>query len=159
MLDPITALSVAGNIVQFIDFSAKIITASVQLHMSEHDTLKVNEVLEVVTSDLVKLTTKLHRLDGVSGPISDDDQALIDLCASCNTVADELLSRLTSLKVKGQRTKWKTLRQAIRTVWTEEELSALGRQLIALQRSIELRIVVDIRYLCNSVIATQFAVN
>jgi hypothetical protein len=146
MLEPLTALSVAGTIVQFIDFSCRIITASVQLHRSEHGALKVNEVLEVVTSDLVKLTTKLHRLDRASGSVSEDEQALINLCDSCNTVADELLSRLKTLKVQGRHRKWESLRQAIKTVWAEEELSALGRKLITFKQSLELRILVDIRY-------------
>jgi hypothetical protein len=158
MLDPLTALSVAGTIVQFVDFSYKVITGSVQLYKSGNGVLKTNEVLDLVTSDLLKLTTKLHRLDDIQGSQSDDEKALIDLCTSSNDIADEILSKLKTLKsqslgkdIKGRvllrHKTWATFRGAIKSAWKEEELSKLNQRLSGLKQSLELRVLVGIWYL------------
>ena len=154
MLDPITALSVAGTIVQFVDFSYKIITFSTQLQKSARGALQVPEILELVANDLVKLTKKLHRLDDASESVSDEEQALIDLCKSCNSVADEIISKLRTLKMQGgprdvlgKRTKkWESFHQAIRYAWADDQLSELSRTLSGLKQALGLRVMVDIRY-------------
>lgn len=62
MLDPLTALAIAGNIVQFVEFSGKIISGRSELFQSSTGVLKSNEALEAITKDLVAMTSKLGRL-------------------------------------------------------------------------------------------------
>jgi hypothetical protein len=71
-------------------------------------------IAEVVTTDLVKLTSKLNQLNGDSGTVSEDEQAFVSLYNSYNTLAGELVSRLNSLKVAERHRKWKSFGQAIR---------------------------------------------
>jgi hypothetical protein len=58
MLDPLTALSVAGTIVQFVDFSASLISKGQAIHR-KGSTVQNNE-LETVTKDLLDITRTLQ---------------------------------------------------------------------------------------------------
>lgn len=55
MLDPFTALSLAGNIVQFVDFSSKLVNEASEIYRS--GSTKANDELETVTNDLIDLTS------------------------------------------------------------------------------------------------------
>jgi hypothetical protein len=60
MLDPLTALSVAGNIVQFIDFSTKLIAKGHELYNSVDGATVGNAELEVIARDLQDLNGRLQ---------------------------------------------------------------------------------------------------
>lgn len=153
MLDPLTALALAGNIMQFVEFSGKIISGSSELFQSSSGVLKSNEALEAITKDLVAMTSKLGQLDldDQSHLLIEEDQALQDLCRSCTSVADELLLRLNKLKVptsigQGKRKRWKSAQHVVQSAWAEKELSTLGGQLAGFKQALELRIVAQLRY-------------
>lgn len=61
MLDPLTALSVAGTIVQFVDFGTKPLSQANELYKSSVGTLKSNYELELVMTDLRGLVIKLRQ--------------------------------------------------------------------------------------------------
>ncbi|KFZ16661.1 hypothetical protein V502_04977 [Pseudogymnoascus sp. VKM F-4520 (FW-2644)] len=152
MLDPLTALALAGNIVQFVEFSGKIISGSSELFQSSTGVLNSNEALEAITKGLVAMTSKLGQLDldDQSHLVSEEEQALQDLCRSCTSVADELLLRLNKLKVptsigQGKRKRWKSAQHAVQSVWAEKELSTLGGRLAGFKQALELRIVAQLR--------------
>ena len=46
-MDPITALGIAGNVVQFIDFGLKAVSKAREIHSSSTGALRVNVDLEV----------------------------------------------------------------------------------------------------------------
>jgi hypothetical protein len=118
MQDPLTVLSLASNIIQFVNFSNKIIVASSQLYKSDYDESRYNR------SSQIDPQAKSARWD--SGTVSEDEQAFVSLYCSYNTLAGELLSR--SLKAVGRYRKWKSLGQAIRTIWTEEEMPIFSQE-------------------------------
>jgi hypothetical protein len=59
-MDPLTALSLAGTIVQFVDFGSRLFTDSREFYKSTTGTLKANEVLELIISDLRALVVKVN---------------------------------------------------------------------------------------------------
>jgi hypothetical protein len=61
MMDPLSALSLAGTIIQFADFGSKLLSESLQLYKSSRGTLDANEQLELVTADLQSVIAKLRR--------------------------------------------------------------------------------------------------
>jgi len=101
MADPLSALSLASNILQIVGFSGKIISGSSELFQSTTGALKSNEELETITNDLVTLTKKLNGLHLAQRPdsTSEEEQALHKLCTGCAGIANKLLLRLTKLKV------------------------------------------------------------
>jgi hypothetical protein len=52
MLDPLTALSLAGNIVQFVDFSTKLLAKGHELYKSADGTSVGYSELEAIAKDL-----------------------------------------------------------------------------------------------------------
>ncbi len=58
-LDPLSALSVAAAVVQFVDFSAKIVSKGKQLYKSPGGVLRENEQTETVTKRLQNLAQNL----------------------------------------------------------------------------------------------------
>ena len=150
-LDPLTALSVAGTIVQFVDFGSKLVSRSQELYRSSNGNLSVNEELSLITTTLLKLITKLRRplaLEELTTSDGDDYQALTALCDSCAQLAEELLTRLQSLKISGKFKMWRSIQQAIKSCWAEKDLDSLFKRLAVFRQSIETHILVGLRCVC-----------
>jgi hypothetical protein len=158
MLDPLTALSLAGTVVQFVDFSTKLITKTYQLYKSKKGCLRVNEELEEVTLNLKTLALKLGR-PLTLGNTPDDEQdedakALQILCQKCVTLADEMVERLDGVKVYAKSGSFKSMKEAILAAWKDgkqkdpgEELDSLVRRLQMYENALKTRILVDLRYI------------
>ena len=144
-MDPLTALSVAGTIIQFIDFGSKILNTTHQVYKSATGASLVNEELEVVAGDLTKLITKLRRPLGSTSSVRSKGTSLEELCNACSAVAAELIKRLDGLKAKGRSKPWESFRAALRAAWTENELEALKTRLASFQAALEMHVIVDLR--------------
>jgi hypothetical protein len=60
MLDPLTALGVASHIVQFVDFTVKLISKSHEIYNSTDGALIANKDLEAIAAHLNRLTERLR---------------------------------------------------------------------------------------------------
>ncbi|RDW79842.1 hypothetical protein BP6252_04480 [Coleophoma cylindrospora] len=146
-MDPLTALSLAGTIIQFVDFGNKILRGSKELYDSTSGALSVNDELEVRARELKDLTIKLRR------PIHIDTtsahhgmySALQTLCVACRKAAEELIARLQRLKVEGQHRAWKSFRQAIKYAWNQTEIEVLSKKLHELRKSLDTHILAGLR--------------
>jgi hypothetical protein len=149
VLDPLSALSVAGTIVQFIDFSSKILTKSHEVYNSSEGQSAANEEIEAITDELSKLSDRLSqplREDEGQDSLLEDEQALVDICDACKKVARDLITRLARLKVQGKHRAWQSLRQAIRSIWKQEEIDALLARLARFKDIMELHIFLAMRH-------------
>jgi hypothetical protein len=61
-MDPLTALSVAGSVVQFADFGMKLFAEGRELYKSTRGILTANDELELVTVDFQALIVKVARV-------------------------------------------------------------------------------------------------
>jgi hypothetical protein len=68
MLDPFTALSLAGNIIQFVDLGRSILVKSLEIYRS--GSTEASRQLEIVTKDLKALTREIDK-EASQCPISD----------------------------------------------------------------------------------------
>lgn len=147
-MDPITILGVAGNIIQFVDFALKVVSKGNQLHESIDGALPENSDLELVTSDLLVLQTKLQKSlpDTSKGLVLDeDDQSIRKLLAASNEVASALLKRLNAVKAQGRFRRWKSLRQAVKSVCSKREVDELKQRLSGFRDELQTRILVSLR--------------
>jgi len=145
-VDSLTALSVAGTIVQFVDFGTKLISRSKELYQSVDGALGVNKELEKIIEDLSKLLVKLQRpvrLKNTSSGNDRDDDALESLCTACRNVA-EMLKRLEGLKVDGKNGRWKCFGKALKSAWSRHELETLRRRLLAFENALRTRVLVGL---------------
>lgn len=139
-MEPLTIIGLVGTIVQFVDFSGKLISKSTELYRSGEGALAENIDTETATTHLVLLNSKLQKTTVTTG-----DSALEKLCTSCGAVADDLLVALDKIKVKGISDRWKTIRKALQSVWSKEEIEGLERRLAKLKEELNLHLVVDLR--------------
>jgi hypothetical protein len=71
-MDPLTALSVAGNIIQFVDFSYKLISSSYKLYESASGALVENLELEAIAESVLELNVKVKDSLGIASQITDE---------------------------------------------------------------------------------------
>jgi hypothetical protein len=140
-MEGLVVFSIICNVVQFVDFSSQLISKSVRLYQSSDGSLAENINLEAATIHLLRLNSKLEHTANAAS-----DKALAALCKSCGTVAVELLGALDKLKVHPAKEKWKSIRKALRTLWSKDKIQELEKQLASFREELNLHVVVDLRY-------------
>ena len=120
-MDPVAALGLAGNVVQFVDFSCKVLQDTKNLYGSSTGASADNDLIETICNDLTNLN---KALTAPSDPGTIPD-SIITLATKCQGVAVELLQLLDKIKVHGTKRKWKSFIQALRSVWKKEQIEGL----------------------------------
>ena len=146
-MDPISSLSVASAIIQFVDFGSKLVDRGRRIYKNGDGTLAEYVDKEVAVSHLNHLNENLQdSIGGISTRrIAKRDRALYDLCSKCRNAGNELLDHLVALKVDGSHRKWKSFRQALKSVWSEDALNDMEKRLATFREEIEFHILVDLR--------------
>lgn len=147
MLDPMAALSLAGNIVQFLDFSINLVGKAHEVHKSVDGTLTEYLDAEVVAQRIRKLQSKL-RIDQMRNTSYDREieGLLEELCSRCDETAKELLNILEALKVQGKKTTWKSMRHAIKSVRGKGAVLEISGRLDNFRDLLQTTILVELRY-------------
>lgn len=150
MLDPLTALSVAATVVQFVDFGSKLVSKGKEFYKSPDGVLLENAELEDASGRLQGLSRSLEEsLYQFVGPLTERDQRLELVVKSCRSIAAELDSRLQKLKLAvptGKRhSKRKSFRQALKSVWSKEEVMECAERLRELRSELEIHVIIGLR--------------
>ena len=135
-MDPVAALGLAGNIVQFVDFSCKVLQDTKSLYKSTTGVSAENDVLEVICHDLTDLDNALAA-PSAPGAIPDSMRRLASMC---RVVAAELLGILDKIRVRKPSQKWKSFVQALRSVWKKEQIEDLLKRMERLRNEIQYRL-------------------
>ena len=139
-METLGVIGLVDNIIQFVDFGSKLISKSVQLYQSSDGVLTEIITTETVTNHLIQLNSKLKNAANATG-----DKALETLCKSCSAVAAELLGALNKLKVHGKKERWKSMRKALRSLWSKEKIQEIEKRLASFREELNLHIAVDLR--------------
>jgi hypothetical protein len=149
-MDPLTALSVAGTIVQFVDFGNKLLTSSVELYKSSQGLLQAHEELELVTGDLISVVAKLRDIFPASVVTHAGNHGLREfhtICEEAIKIAGELLVKLNNLKIKdGKHRAWESLKAAVKAAWSKDEIKSLTGRLSTLKESLQTRAMLSLGY-------------
>jgi hypothetical protein len=143
VLDPFSALGLAGNIVQFVDFASKLFSKSKELYKSASGTTRQNQELEDATDTLRRLCASLKKVDqggSKSAGRLNDEGLLRELANNCHATANELLSALEDLRTRGPHGKWQSFRQALRTAWKEDKIVAMENKLTSYRSQLTLQL-------------------
>jgi hypothetical protein len=159
MLDPFTALGVAGNIVQFVDYTTRLISKSREIYQSAEGASFEHLDLEVIASNLSRLTEGLrkdlhrHLISPTNGHISvsgtSEKRAEIQLGsinAKCAQEADALLAILRDLRVEGKHKKWQSFRQALMTVWKDDQIKGVVSKLSEYRKALDTELLFSLRF-------------
>jgi hypothetical protein len=121
-MDPINALGASDK---FIDYVSKLVTTFVEVHRSPDTSTGNHKDLYAITKDLSQLNRGIIQSSRLHGEEHTD---IIRLCHSCNNVAKELLETLEKLN-RQDGTPWESFRIALRTVWSEKEITSLQQRI------------------------------
>ncbi|KAI9709467.1 MAG: hypothetical protein M1820_003227 [Bogoriella megaspora] len=141
VLDPFSALGLASNIIQFVEFGTRVVSKSVEQYKSAVGASEDLLNSEAVARHLRQLT------QGLEGrfPESNDEVGLQKLALSCREVAKELLGMVEDLKVdhklQGTKRQMQSLRQAFRAVGKEDRIEKLERSMNVFRSEITLHVV------------------
>ncbi|KAI1775620.1 hypothetical protein F4818DRAFT_414390 [Hypoxylon cercidicola] len=120
-MDPLSALALAGSILQFIEFTTRLLSTGVEVYKSATGTANANLALEDISQQLSSLCSCLSTAEGNTQG-SANEIALRSIASQCNTDCARLLSVLNDLKVKdGSQRGWKSFRIALKLVWKDEQ--------------------------------------
>jgi hypothetical protein len=148
-MDPLSALSLAGNVVQLVQFGTQIISKFREIHKSTSGATIENWDFENVCRDFQYLNSKLkHSLrGGQPGCLTEDEHALYIVCEQCMAISDELVTRLNKLKVQGQGQRgWRSFQQALKSVWGKKELDVLAERLSTYRSKMDLHLLLSLKY-------------
>ncbi|KAK5136970.1 hypothetical protein LTR08_001477 [Meristemomyces frigidus] len=159
-MDPLTALSVAGNVIQLISFAHELVTEGSKIYQVVDGVVVENKDAETLATDLCKLNEGLTESQSQwiaahkGQQLDPDEMCLRDLCARCSDIAEELILQLQKLKVKDTGATSKTDKiqriarsgkQALLSAWRKDAREKLASRLEGFQREIDTRILFSLR--------------
>jgi hypothetical protein len=155
----LAALGLASNIIQLITFASDLISKTHEIHKSTQGSLVRHLELEAVSENLRNLAESILELRPRSisqkQPIAKAEEQLQRLCKSCDGVARDLLVALEKLKIKQEHGKWKSFRQALTCIWSENEIDLLAARLEGHRREIDTMLLRLLRYITTLIFYTD----
>jgi hypothetical protein len=155
-MDPCTALAVAGNILQFIQFVGGLLNSARQIHASPAGISVSGDHVQDVCSALVDFGARLQPPPGESQEHLDSGQkgsqhahVLLECAAACSTDCEELIRITEKLKVKAgsKPTRcWRSFQAALAEVWKSSEIEDLRRRVADRQRLMILQLCAVSRF-------------
>lgn len=149
-MDPysLAAIGLAGNIVQFIDFGAKLLSKASQIRKDGSTAENIH--LGAVTKDLARYADSLSSAI-LSQPrekhiLGEDETALYEICDGCLQVAHELETALAALQSNGSVGKWKSFRQALKSICGKSRVTELRDRLSLYSSQMDRRVLASMRY-------------
>jgi hypothetical protein len=145
-MDPLSALSVAASVVQFVDFGTKIVSKGRKLYKYTDGALIEHAQVKEASGCLRTLSQSLRLLPPV-GSLSQSDEALVSICDGCVEVVDELLSKLKDLGLPKdhKHRKWKRFRQALETVWSKDEIKETEERMAKFRQELDIHVLLSLR--------------
>ncbi|KAI0385919.1 hypothetical protein F5Y04DRAFT_160000 [Hypomontagnella monticulosa] len=140
-MEPLSALSLAGNVIQFIEFTTKLLSTSIEVYRSAEGASNDHLTLGEICGQLSGLSGRL-RASKVNHRESASELALRDIADLCNADCARILAVLNDLKVKeGSHRAWNSFRHALKHAWKgEREVEKLMGQLRDRQAAMTLHI-------------------
>jgi hypothetical protein len=143
-MDPITALGLAANIIDFISFSWGIINGTAEIYRSANGALTENDRIGTVIGDLNRITEDLIKGKSIQGQTT-AERAIKELAEDCKDDSDALLKLLEKLKVQGRRTVWKSVKAKFKSLMSADEMDALKKRLQEYRSEITTNLVLILR--------------
>ncbi|KAH7068278.1 hypothetical protein BKA63DRAFT_494933 [Paraphoma chrysanthemicola] len=146
-MEPFSALSVATAVVQFLDFTGKVVSGTYRIYQGNAPRgSESNSDLRSITSGLNALTAHLESSQiNIQSGSSPQDANLMVLARNCNAVGRQLLALLTRLQSGSTHSFWPSFRTALRTIWSEADVEKLSRSLDSYRQQISMHILISLR--------------
>ena len=145
-MEPLTSLSLAANILQFIEFGCKLFLTTREIYATGNTTEHAH--LESITDNLREISDRLKSPDELQ--LSNDvpgEKQLREIAAECYVVATQLSDALKMLKSKNNHgKKWESFVQALSLLWKEKgRVNAMKEKLESLRLELITNIAIIIK--------------
>jgi hypothetical protein len=146
-MEPITALGAAAAAFQFVTFSLSLVSKTREIHASGSGSSYRNTDLAIVEASLTARTLQIRDAivpGGIGPAVNQDDEITLTLCNRCLEISKELQRGLTNVRGRGSRTRWRSVRQALKSIWRREEIEGLRNRLIDVRSELDSHITVSL---------------
>jgi hypothetical protein len=126
MAEALAALSLAGNIVQFVDISCNLFFTAKEIHSSVTGASQQNQALFQTTRNLKAVCDSLA---DATTPSKRADSPLTGLAFNCQETGRELIEILESIVAEKPQSKRSAFRAAVSGVWSQGKIEGMARQL------------------------------
>lgn len=140
-MDPVTAFSLAGTILQFIDTGSKFVLLAHRLYRTASEDDRERSDVSKVTGTLLDLLPKLK----ASADSDDDEQNIRQLAKDCGRTALQLLNVLKKLNMPESPRKRDALKIAFRMIYKEDEIKLLQDRLNSFRAQLNLELLYSLR--------------
>jgi hypothetical protein len=126
-MEPLSALSLAAAIAQFVDFGLKITGNAREIYGSLSGATEENQHLEAATRMTRHLTEKL--VPSSLGHLTEEETMLNDLVTECRSLSAELLNLLNKIKPKDPKSKRQATVSSFKSRFYDKDKVRLQRRL------------------------------
>lgn len=138
-MDPLSALGLASNIAQFVEFTWGLLGSTVTIYRSASDSVPKNAVLEIIARDATQLSDNIIIMD-------DCPTNLKALATECKSVAGDLLVLLSKLRAKKGKSKWASFVLALKDCLSNGQAESFLQRLSWVQTQLNTHIQYTILY-------------
>ena len=125
VLEAFAAVSLTGNIIQFLNFSCSLLNKTRDIHRAASGLPIEHLELDTISQDLTTLSanikTELH-----------SDPILATLANRCGILSTELLAavkELHNVHTTFRSLRWKSFRQALKSIWEKDRIAEMQSRL------------------------------
>ncbi|KAF2853440.1 hypothetical protein T440DRAFT_505771 [Plenodomus tracheiphilus IPT5] len=147
-MEPLSALSIATAVVQFLDFAGKLVSGTWTIYRGQpSNDAGGDSDIKTIMESLTKVTRKLQVTSTHNSltPWSSQDVAITALAKRCTSVGEQLLELLEQLHSRSQRQFWDSFCTALRTIWSEKQVARLRQTLDSYRQQISMHMLVAMR--------------
>jgi len=162
-MEALTAISLAGNVVQFVGFLSELLSEGKEIYSSvEGSSQRMLELERTYQSlshftNILQQSTSKEDHGGSSSytqdatAVSSHTKALNALSEDCHRVCLDLLRTVRKLQVKGgSRQFFSSFKIALKVVWKKNEILDLEERLERMQRTLSLHFYPILRYVLST---------
>ena len=125
--ESLAALSLASNIVQFIDFGCRLFSKSRELYIEGFVTESVQ--IETISETVGRFASGLIVSSTRKDLLSKDEADLLALAEVCKQIAKDFEVLLLQIRVNGCGLKWQSLRVSLKRLWKSDDIERMATRL------------------------------
>jgi hypothetical protein len=145
-MDPLSALSVACAVIQFVEFGSKLVGTGLEVYKSTDGAPEEVIEMEALAAHAEQLSKDLasSRQTSILDTGTQDEAKLRELASRSEKLANEIVTILS--KIRGQPHKtWSAVRTSVQLKWNEGKIKDLQARLDAVKSEILLQLLCMMR--------------
>ena len=155
-MSPFDALGAAAAILQFIDFGLRLGNKAIDVYSSKNGTSKDLEELGKTNEEFqARNDALISRCQSVVASGGQAEEALLRIAQECKQAAQDLAELIDKLRIKGEKTAWKSFVVAVKSERKREEVKLKQQELQRWRAECHEQLLKMLRSVCRPMDETQ----